>query len=81
MLPADALRPNFNPNGNIIIGSRTSQDKAQLHLTQLASDLSKMSNIEMNAIYFDTKILIAFYHWNTIQVIGYIHMKRPIYLI
>ena len=32
MLPADALRPNFNPNGNIIIGSRTSQDKAQLHL-------------------------------------------------
>ena len=40
-----------------------------------------MSNIEMNAIYFDTKILIAFYHWNTIQVKGSIHMKRPIYLI
>ena len=58
-----ALRLNFNPNGNIIIGSRTSQDKAQLHLTDDAIDrLSKMSNIEMNAIYFDTKILIAFYH-------------------
>ena len=40
-----------------------------------------MSNIEMNAIYFDTKILIAFYHWNTIQVKGSIHMKRFIYLI
>ena len=30
-LLADAPRPNFIPNGNIIIGSR-SQDKAQLHL-------------------------------------------------